>query len=195
MNTNINLRNLGLSAICAATLAFSLGLGNNAYAADDHNSSRSNKSSSSADEATTEALSETMSEIDTLLSSIQENLARAADLQSQLSEHVSGLDEARAASADSSAEQAQAIEEAQRAFDEHVAPFLDEATVSLVALHFQKIEMDARAIGDPDSDDDGLSDLTEELSSSIAAALSALDSTKSASSELVATYDLKALKK
>ncbi len=198
MNKNNISNTMGLSAVIAAAAILSLGLSNPAYAADDHNSSRSNKSSSSADqggsEASVEALSETMSEIDALLSSIQDGLSQASSLHAQLMEQSSSLSEARAASSASSEETLTQIEDARRAFESSVAPLLDPSTVEAVSLHFQKIEMEARAM-DEDSDDDGFGDELEEVSSSLASALSALDSCKTASSELITTYDLKAAKK
>jgi hypothetical protein len=193
MNSNINLRNLGLGAICAASMALSLALGNFALAADDHNSSRSNKSNSLQDSPAVEELSATMSEIDTLLDTIVQDIARCNELQAQLNEQHASFVDARASEAETGVEMQQQAAEARRAFDEHVAPFLDPSTIEQVSLNFDKIEMSA--ISDPDSDDDGLGDMLEAMSSSFSTALSSLESAKSSSSELISTYDLKMAKK
>ncbi len=201
MNTNNPMRSLGLSAVIAAAAVLSISLINPAYAADDHNSSRSNKSSSSADKELDkgvptklmEDLDTTMTDIDTLLASISENLARASELQAQLAEQSSALSEARMASSEGSEEMLSQIEDARKAFEEHVAPLLDTATVEQVSLNFTKIEFDykSRAASGEDSDDDGLDSEVEELSTSLSAALAALDACKESSSAIKGNWNLK----
>ncbi|MCC7477167.1 hypothetical protein IT575_01805 [bacterium] len=196
MNSHKNIRNLGLSAIIAAAVAFSLGISNQPQAADNQNSSRSNNGSpsDSASPPSTEELSETMSQIDSLISQIEDGLTQASSLQAQLSEQSSLLSEARAASSEGNEEMLTQIEEARRAFETSVAPLLDPATVEQVSLNFTKIEFEYKPQREA-SEDDGMDDEIEELSSSISAALSALESLKAGSSELTSTYDLKAAKK
>lgn len=210
MNKISLFRNLGLSAIIAAATAMSLGLSNTANAADsqDHNSSRSNKSGLADNgggggtdrESSAPSVSEisvTMEEITTLLASIEENLGQASELQLQLRALRTGLSEARAASSEGNEEMLSQVQDARKAFDEHVASLLSPEVVEAVSLNFTKIEFKYSATSDDsaDSDDDGLGDSLDEMEAATSSALSALDSAKTATSEMIATYDLAVGKK
>lgn len=192
MNTRKLNYTLGLSAVAFAASVLCLSLNNAAYAAPSTDKELDkNQPTAVAD------LGEVMTEIDTLLASITENLAHASEIQVELVAQSSALSEARMASSEGSEEMLSQIEDAHKAFDEHVAPLLDAATVEAVSLNFTKIEFDykSRAAIDEDADDDDLNTQVEELSSALSAAQAALDSAKSVSSDLIASYDLKAAKK
>ncbi len=211
MSRTSMIHGIGISAIVAAGAAFSLCLSSPALAepAQNNNTVRSNRGGAPAEAASSgsgggagkvsvhdisitkayEDMGLTITELETLLATLEEQMAQLTALSSSAQETGQAIDEASSASTEASAEELARLENAKKAFDEEVASELESDVASEVSSSLEQAA--ASAAEGASAEETSLSSDLEELSSVIVSLQDAISELKSSSAACKAGYDLK----